>query len=66
MKNSISSLRGFKGTLYEGGTKIPGFVHSPILDTRSKAKDTLDSCTWLMYTQQSCITNTKILGMLMD
>ena len=22
---------GFKGTLFEGGTRVPGFVHSPLL-----------------------------------
>lgn len=24
-------LKGYKGTLYEGGTKVPGFIHSPLL-----------------------------------
>jgi len=26
-------LKGFKGTFYEGGTKVPGFVHSTLLDS---------------------------------
>ena len=24
-------LKGCKGTIYEGGTKVPGFIHSPLL-----------------------------------
>ena len=26
-------LRGSKGTVYEGGTKVPAFIHSPCLKT---------------------------------
>ncbi|XP_023324509.1 arylsulfatase I [Eurytemora carolleeae] len=29
-------LKGFKGTLYEGGTKIPAFIHSPLLDPAAR------------------------------
>ena len=24
-------LKGFKGTVYEGGTKVPAFIHSPLI-----------------------------------
>ena len=24
-------LNGYKNTIYEGGTKVPGFIHSPLL-----------------------------------
>jgi len=56
-------LRGFKGTLYEGGTKIPGFVHSPILDHSVKGQ----RYTGLMhmvdvYSTVLQLTNTKIPG----
>lgn len=25
-------LKGFKNTIYEGGTKVPAFVHSPLIE----------------------------------
>ena len=25
-------LRGYKGNVYEGGTRTPGFIHSPLLN----------------------------------
>ena len=25
-------LKGFKNTIYEGGARVPGFVHSPLLE----------------------------------
>ena len=31
-KNPNFPLRGSKGTVYEGGTKVPGFVHSPLIE----------------------------------
>ena len=34
--NQNYPLRGSKGTMYEGGTKIPGFFHSPLI--RSSVK----------------------------
>ena len=30
-ENPNYPLRGSKGTVYEGGTKVPGFVHSPLI-----------------------------------
>lgn len=30
-KNSNFPLKGGKGTLHEGGTRVPGFIHSPLL-----------------------------------
>ena len=24
-------LKGYKGTVYEGGTKVPAFIHSPLI-----------------------------------
>ena len=29
--SSVFVFLGFKGTLFEGGTRVPGFVHSPLL-----------------------------------
>ena len=26
-----NDLIGFKSTIYEGGTRVPGFIHSPLL-----------------------------------
>lgn len=31
-ENPNYPLRGSKGSVYEGGTKVPGFVHSPIIE----------------------------------
>ena len=31
-------LRGSKGTLYEGGTEVPRFIHSPLLRGKSGAR----------------------------
>ena len=30
-ENPNYPLKGFKNTIYEGGAKVPGFVHSPLL-----------------------------------
>ena len=32
---------GYKGQLYEGGTRVPGFVHSPLLAHRGYTSDAL-------------------------
>ncbi len=31
MRNSNLPLAGFKGTLYEGGTRSAAFIHSPLI-----------------------------------
>ena len=28
-------LKGYKNTIYEGGTKVPGFIHSPLLEKQN-------------------------------
>ena len=33
--NQNYPLRGSKGSMYEGGTKVPGFIHSPIFSNSS-------------------------------
>ena len=32
-------LKGYKGTIYEGGTKVPAFVHSPLIQHRGYRSD---------------------------
>ena len=36
MPNHNAPFRGGKGTVYEGGTRIPGFVHSPLVTGRGR------------------------------
>ena len=35
VKSSNYPLRGYKGSDYEGGTKVPAFVHSPAIKSHS-------------------------------
>ena len=37
-ENPNYPLRGSKGTVYEGGTKVPGFVHSPLIGNRAGSR----------------------------
>ena len=36
--NPNHPLRGSKGSMYEGGNKVPGFVHSPLLGTSAGSR----------------------------
>lgn len=36
LPNHNAPFRGGKGTVYEGGTRIPGFVHSPLVTGRGR------------------------------
>ena len=34
-------ISGFKSTIYEGGTRVPGFIHSPLLYKSGYVSDAL-------------------------
>jgi len=54
MPNNVPSpnypLRGYKGSIYEGGTKVPAFIHSPLLNNSGHRYQGLFHSTDIMPT----------------
>ena len=46
-------LRGSKGSVYEGGTKVPGFIHSPLLGAASGTRCRLELSTNLLLAESA-------------